>query len=928
MHVLREWLHRVMGTLSRRRRDQELEQELRLHVQLAAEDAHRRGETLHESVRAAGIRAGGLSQTMDDLRDQRGLPWLDDMTRDVRHALRMLRRSPGFTTVAVLTLALGIGANTAIFSIVNGIILRPLGYPQPDQLMYLTAQFPMLGTTEFAISNPEYEEFRKMNRSFAHVGAFAIGGGIVGGGSGAWTGDVNLTAGDRALRVRSALVDEHLLKVLGVEPAQGRFFRPGETDAMATRPGLGGPPIAILSHELWQTVFRGQPLVGQTVNIDGRLHEIIGIMPPAVDIMDNRTRIWLPLGVHPAIRRLRDSHILYVLGRLKDGVTARAAQTELNTFLEDWSERVGAKGHVPTKRPSRAADHTVQLQSLHDAVVGDARRSIWILQAAAGFVLLIVCANLATLVMARADSRRREFAVRAALGASRGRLVRQTMTESLLLSVVAGVLGFWLARASVHALVRAYPTSLPRTNEVVIDIAVLIFALGMSMGTAVVFGLVPVARRRMNDVLVALKEGGRGVSGPSRHHIRRGLVIAEIALAVVLVIGAGLLVRTIYNLTSVDAGFDRSRLITFSTTLPRGTTGPERTRAQVYQRLLDALRAVPGVQAVTAMSDLPLNRSIQGFATRVENYGASTGQTSETVDYYQLVMADYFETMGIPIIAGRAFEAIDTVSEGRVVVISETLANRLWNGQDPIGQRLRPNLSASIGTSVNPWHTVIGVARDVREGGVNRETGTELYMFAEQPTPPIDGTAGPWRALTQPTMHVALRTSLTPTALSQTLERLIREVDPALPIVGLRDMDTVFTESIRRPRLLAHLLAVFGGLALLLAAIGTYGVLTYMVGERRREIGIRMSLGADRWTVLRQIMKQGLVLTVIGVTVGLIAALGLNQLLSSLLFGVQPTDATTIVAVTATILLVGAIACGLPAWRASRLDPNLVLRDD
>ena len=927
MPPVREWMRRLRGTFRRSPRDRELEEELRLHLELASEDMRRRGESPDDAVGAARLQAGGVVQAMEALRDQRGLPWLDDLARDVRYALRSLRRTPAFTAVALLTLALGIGANTAIFSVVNGVILRPLDYPKPEQLMSLTSQFPLAGAV-LTLSYPEYEEFREMARSFAHVGAFTTGRGNTGGGGGAWTGEVNLTAGDRPLRVRSAAVDEHLLDALGVQPAHGRLFALGETEAMADRPGLGGPPIAILSHELWQTAFDGQPLVGQTVHVDGRPHDVIGIMPPGADVMDNRTEIWLPLGVHPVIRGIRNSHILFVIGRLKDGVTAEAAQAELNAFLENWGERVGTKGHVPTNAPSRAEDHRLQMQPLHGAIVRDASGVIWVLQAAVGLVLLIACANLANLVMARAESRRREFAVRAALGAGRGRLLRQTMTEGMLLSVAGGVLGLWLARAGVQALVLAYPTSLPRTSEVAIHVPVLLVALGVSMATGLLFGLAPVAQRRVSSLVTALKEGGdRSASGARRHHIRRALVMAEVALAVMLVIGAGLLLRTVYNLTSVDAGFDRSHLVTFSVTLPRATSYAG-GRAQAYQRLLDRVRPVPGVQAATAMSHLPLNRFAEGFGTGVENYTDADGRPVAIVDYYQFVMSDYFRTMAIPIVAGRGFEATDTVSEGRVVVVNETLANRLWKGRNPIGQRLRPNMSASIGTSANPWHTVIGVAGDVKEGGVDSETGTELYMFAEQPGPPIDGTDRPWVTTAPLTMHVALRTSLPPAALSQTLQRVVREVDPAVPIVRLRDMEAVFAESIRQPRLLAQLLGVFAGLALLLAAIGTYGVLSYMVAERRREIGIRIALGAARSSVLALVMKQGLLLTSVGVVAGLAGAMALNRLIASLLFGVEPTDAPTLAAVIATITLVAAVACWLPAWRASRLDPNIVLREE
>jgi predicted permease len=402
--------------------------------------------------------------------------------------------------------------------------------------------------------------------------------------------------------------------------------------------------------------------------------------------------------------------------------------------------------------------------------------------------------------------------------------------------------------------------------------------------------------------------------------------MAEVALAMMLVTGAGLMLRTVYNLTRADAGFDRSRLVTFSMTLPRGTSDSV-GRAQSYQRVLETVRAAAGVQAATAMSDLPLKRFVQGFSTRIESEAAATAQTIEFVDYYQFVMSGYFETMGIPIVAGRGFETADKASLDRVAIVNETLANRLWKGRDPIGRRLRPNLAASMGTSNNPWHTVIGVAKDVKEGGVDREAGTELYMFTEQPAPPVDGTET-WVADAPPTMNIALRTSLPPAALSQTLEGAVRNVDPAVPIVRLREMDAVFAESTRRPRLLAQLLGGFAGLALLLAAVGTYGVLSCMVTERRREIGVRMALGASRSSVIGLVMRQGLQATVIGVVVGLAGALGVTRLLGSLLFGVEPTDAATMAAVVATITLVATVACWLPAWRASRLDPNVALRAD
>ena len=844
---------------------------------------------------------------------------LDHLRQDLRHAIRSLLRTPGFTVVTILTLALGIGANTAIFSIVNGVILRPLAYPRPEQLMYLTTQFPAFGFDQFWVSPPEYFEFREINQSFSSVGAFT-------------TGEVNLTAGDRALRVRSAAVDEGLLTALGVPPAQGRLFGKGEADLTGPAPTPGAPPIplppiVILSHELWQTAFGGRDIVGQTVEVNGLPREVIGIMPRGVDVMDNRTEIWTPLGLNPGNRQNRGNHFLYLIGRLKDGVTAEAAQSELSALIQNWGERVGVKQHVFAPLPATAearkstpgAGHLLQMTPVQEQIIGSASRAIWVLQAAVAFVLLIACANLANLLLARAETRHREFAVRTALGAGRGRLLRQFMTEGVLLSMVGGVLGLLLARVGVDALIRLYPTSLPRTAEVTVDPLVLLFTFAISMATGVIFGFAPLMHTRVSGLVTALKEGGaRGATGAARHHIRRGLVMAEVALALMLVIGAGLLLRTVANLTNVDAGFDRARLVTFSMALPAADYPQPPARATFYQRLLEKLRAMPGVQGASAMSGLPPNRPLNANDTEIDNYTAPPEGPFENVDYYQNVMTDYFETMGIPIVAGRSFQSSDAASDGMVAVVNETLVNTFWKGMNPIGQRLKPCCGDQV-----PWFTVVGVAKDVKQGGVDSKTGHEFYFLIDQTArvPPPLGTA-------PGTMNVVLRTTLPPATLRPTIEALMREADPSVPIVRLREMNAVFDESIRRPRLLAQLLGGFAALALLLAAIGTYGVLSYMVAERRREIGIRMALGAPQASVLAHIMRQGLLLTAVGIVAGLIGAFGLNRLIASLLFGVQPTDVITIVSVVATISLVAAVACWLPAWRASRVDPNIVLRQD
>ena len=762
-----------------------------------------------------------------------------------------------------------------------------------------------MGFEEFWVSPPEFFEFREINQSFAEVGAFT-------------TGEVNLTAGDRPARVRSASVTDDLLRGLGVQVVQGRLFAKGETDVTGPPPAPGQPAplparVVILSHELWRSAFGSRPIIGEMIEVNGVGREVIGILAAGADVVDNHTEIWLPLGLNPSNRQNRGNHFLYLIGRLKDGVTMSAARNELDALVRNWGERVGAKQHVYS-----LDGHRMQMEPLQEEIVGSARRSIWVLQAAVAFVLLIACANLANLLVARAETRRREFAVRTALGAGRGRLLAQFLTEGILLSLIGGALGLALARAGVQTIVRLYPDSLPRTSEVSVDPAVLLFTMAISIGTGALFGLAPLMHTRMKALTAALKEGGVKTAGTARHFVRRGLVVAEIALAVMLVTGAGLLLRTVYNLTNVDAGFDRSRLVTFQMALPAVNYPDAAARAQLYQRLLDRLRAVPGIMAATAMSGLPPMRQVNANDTEIDNYTAPPEGPFENVDYYQNVMSGYFETMGIPIVDGRGFTPTDAASSGMVAVVNEALVRTFWKDLNPVGQRLRPCCGDQV-----PWLTVVGVAKDVKQGGVDRKTGTELYVFVDQtsraPAPMANAPA---------TMNVVLRTTLPPSTLAATIESAVREADATVPVVRLREMDDVFAESIRRPRLLAQLLGMFAGLALLLAAIGTYGVLSYMVAERRREIGVRIALGANQGRVLGDVLKQGLGLTAAGLTVGLAGALALTRLMTALLFGVQPSDPATLAVVMATIVGVAAIACVVPAWRASRVDPIVVLREE
>jgi len=881
-------------------RDDEMKREIEAHLEVEAEERVADGLSEAEAHYAARRAFGNVTRIQEDVRDVWRRRWVDDLVQDVRYALRALRRAPGFTAVAVLTLALGIGANTAMFSVVNAAILRPLGYPHPEQLRFLTTRFERQGVEQSSLSVPEYYELAEMSRSFSVIGAFT-------------TGEVNLTARDAPRRLTRATVNAELLESLAVPPDHGRWFSRNETQA-------NGPALVLLSHHLWRSAFGSrEDIIGRTVEIDGVMREIIGVMPAGFDLMDHRVDVWLPLQIPPSYRQFRESHFLGVLGRLKDGVTAAQADSELASLVATWGQRTGVRGHV-----FAPGDHVLQMESPQDKIVGSARRALWMLQAAVAFVLLIACANLANLVLARAESRRRELAVRAALGASRSRLLTQLITEGVVLSLLGGALGLGLAWAGVRVLPVAYPESLPRVAAVAIDPAVLHFAVVVSVICGVAFGLAP-ARPLVRDVLTGLlnERAALGAAG-ARHFVRRGLVTAEVALAFVLVVGAGLMVRTVANLMNVDIGLDPSRLISFGLALPTSTYPNFEQRLGLYQRLLYRLSAIPGVRSVAAASGLPSRREVNNFGTDVDGYAPAPGTPADWVNYYQTVTVGYFEAMGIPIVQGRAFQPTDRVS-GPVAVVNETFARLFLRGFEPIGRRVRPRFGDQV-----PWVTVIGVAKDVRQGGVDQAAGTEVYFLVDQlprifPTNPGRGV-GPFR--NDGTMYMVLRSALPTASLQPSIAAVVRQADPSLPIIRLRPLDEVVGDSLRRPRMLMHLLGGFAALALLLAALGTYGVLSFLVTLRRREIGIRMALGAERQAVLRGVLGDGLKVAALGLMVGLLGALTLTRLMGTLLFEVRPTDPATLVSVAAVITCVAVIACFVPAHRATRVDPMAALREE
>ena len=809
--------------------------------------------------------------------------------QDVRFALRKLRKSPGFAALTITTLALGIGANTAIFSVVNGVVLRPLPYPEPHRLMFITSQFPSLGFDQFWVSAPEFLEFREWNQSFESVGAYTVGAANLG--------------TDRPSRPVTAIITHDLITTLGVNPAIGRPFT---ADDMLPE----AEDVAILSHELWERSFGANPSVlGTTSQINGVSTRIVGVMPPGFDVHDNRVELWLPLTINPQSPGGRGSHFLYLVGRLNRGVSPAQARADLERLLTDWSGLAKAP-HAPNPK-----GHRLRIDDLQGDVVGNVKTALWVLQGAVAFVLLIACANLANLLLARADSRHREFAVRAALGAGRARLLRQFVTEGVVLALLGAILGVVVGTVGLRSLLAAFPGSIPRAAEISLDWRVMLFTLGIAIATGLVFGLAPILHLRESAVAGALKEGGtRTSAGTARTRTRDALVMAEVALAVILVVGAGLLLKSFWNLMQVDAGFDRSRLSTFGLVLPNASyPGPQR-KIDVFTRLVERIRQTPGVQTAAAMTGLPPARQVNANDTDFEGLKYVEGGPIHNVEYYNNVTVGYVETMKIPVVAGRPFQESD-VTGGPVALINEALAKKFYPEMNPLGRGIRPG-----GTNKLPYARIVGILKDLKQGGIDEPAGTEVFFLADQA--PRLFNFGPT------SMNLVVRSSLPFEALAPQLRAAVQEIDPSLPVVRMRTMDDVFEDSVARPQFLALLLAVFAGLALVLAAVGTYGILSYIVSERRQEIGIRMALGADRSAVLGMILRHGLVLTGVGLAAGIGGSFLVNRALTSLLFNVEPTDPVTLAGVAAIIALVATVACIIPARSATRVDPLVVLRSE
>jgi putative ABC transport system permease protein len=884
---------------SRRSRVEELDAEMRSHLEMEMADRIARGESPDEAARNARLGFGDVTTVREVTSDMWSGEWFHQLAQDTRYAVRGLVRAPGFTVVAVLTLALGIGANTAIFSVINGVLLRPLPYPKPGQLVLIRSKFAQFGFDQFPVDGAEFIELRERSRAFQDVGAYT-------------TGALNVGADEAPQRVTSGIVSPSFFATLGVQPAQGHTFTEQEA-------APNGPLVVVLSHELWTSAFARRPVVGTQVTIDGVKRTVVGIMPPGFDVHDERVRIWIPLRLDPAQRKqYRGGHYLFMVGRLKDGISLAGARAELEALLAQWtaadggsqSTTPGAPGfvHVPNQ-----TTHRLRYDDLQADMVGSIGRALWVLQAAVVFVLVIACANLANLLLMRAEARHKELAVRAALGAGRGRLIRQFLSESILLSLAGAASGVVLARVGLRVLVMAGSAGLPRTAAIAIDARVLAFTLALALVCGLLFGMAPMMHLGAASTSLALRDAGsRTTAAFARHRVRRALVVGEVALAVMLVIGAGLLLKSFWNLLRVDAGFDRANLTTFSVALPARVYTDSMRRVAFYDELTRQLAAVPGVTTVAAMSGLPPQRNVDANDTNFKGYVPPPNSPPTNVDYFQIATPAYFAAMRIPMVSGRSFGPSDGTTSQPVVIINETLARHFYEHQNPIGRRVQLPGSKTM-------FTIVGVAKDVKQGGVDSKIGTELYFLYEQA--PVTGYG-----YTPTAMNVVIRSTLDKSALSSAVRRVVRTLDPSLPIVGYRSMEEVVSDSVARPRFLAQLLGIFATVALLLSAIGTYGVLAYSIMERRCEIGIRMALGATQRGVLGMVLRQGLGLASLGLVLGLIGAAALTRLTSTLLFGVTPLDPATFTVVAAFMLVIAAAAAIVPARRATRVDPLTALR--
>jgi putative ABC transport system permease protein len=793
--------------------------------------------------------------------------------RDVRYAVRQLARTPGFTLVAVLTLGLGIGATSAIFTVVNGVLLRPLPYPNPDSLVRVHEILQKFG--RFAVAPANFFDWRQQNTVFERIAAFNSTG-------------ATLNANDGPQRINGGLVSWDTFELLGVSPALGRSFR-AEEDAP------GKDSVIVLSHGMWQRRFDGDPnVLGRSITLNGAPVTVIGVMPAGFAFV-GESEFWRPLAINPA-KASRGAHFLAVIARLKPGVTKQQAHAEMRTI----AERLGVQ------YPATSANETAEVIGLHDNVVENVRPALLTLLAAVGVVILIACANVANLLLVRASVRGKEIAIRSALGAGRRRLVMQMLTESLILAGGGGAIGLLIAYWTIRPIQTLSAGSIPRAAGISIDLNVLAFAVLVSILTGLFFGLAPAWQASRATIGSVLKEGGRASTSASGRWVRNGLLVAEVAMSIVLLVGAALLLRSFYRLVNVDPGFKPENVLSFRVALPNSQYPEDHQRIAFFNRLIERLEALPDVvaagttQAMPMIGDYILSFTIQGRPTPKPNEEPSAN--------YRSIAPHFFHAMGIPLLRGRPFTAQDGETSPMVAIVDQAFVDRHFPTEDPIGQGI------NIGNGTDGFYQIVGVVGAIRQASLEEKPVPTMYVPYPQ---------GVFSAMT-----VVARTKGDPSGLAAAARQTVRDIDNALPAFAMRPLATVVSDSVAQRRFSMLLLVAFAGIALFLAAVGLYGVVAYTVSQRTQEIGLRMAIGAQRGHVLRLVVGGGMKLAMIGVAIGIAAALGLANVVAAMLFQVTPFDPASYSATATVLLAVAALACYVPARRAMRVDPIVALREE
>ena len=799
---------------------------------------------------------------------------MQTLVQDLRYGARMLLKNPGFTLIAVITLALGIGANTAIFSVVNTILLRPLPYSDPERIVLVLHDNRIAKIERDFVSYQNFQDFQKQNQSFERMAAATS----------VWSSVLTTSEGPE--RVTNQYASASLFPLLGVPVLMGRLFLESEDQPGQAR-------VVMLSHQLWLSRFASDPdIIGKTLTIDNVTATVVGVMPPGFRFLQE-AELWTPLAQNSVIYRGRAVRIVTPLGRLRPGFSLDQARTEMANLARQLEQQY----------PESNTGLGAAVVTLTEQVSGKIRPALLLLLGVVGFVLLIACANVANLMMTRAATRQREIAVRIALGAGRARLVRQLLTESVTLSVVGGSVGLLPAVWGVDLVRKLGQARLPRVDELSMDGWVLMFTLGLSLLTGILFGLAPALQLSKSNLHESLKEGSRGTLGLGRNLLHSSLIVAEIALALILLTGAGLMLKSFARVIDVDPGYRADKVLTLQIGLPPIYSQPAQ-RLAFYQQLFARLNALPGVEAAGGATRLPLR---EGVTTKLEIEGRPVPVGERPEVEFRRASTNYFGAMGIPLRKGRTFTEQDVLESPPVVLINEEAARRFWSSEDPVGKKVR-----FFGTAEEPWSTIIGVIGNVKHFGLEAEPRPEVYISFSQ-GPPVAPL-------------LAIRTSVDPPSLISAVRRELRSLEPRLVMYNFTPMANLVTESLTERRINTLLIGVFAALALTLAAIGVYGVMSYLVRQRTHEIGIRMALGAERGDILRLIIGHGMALMLAGMGIGLVGALGLTRVMSGLLFGISPTDTATFAGGSLVLALVTLVACWIPARRATRVDPMIALR--